>query len=216
MGRKSTTPLISLSASLLAVWFKVEDEGCHHFKCPMFARGLPLKPHTAYSMKVVHLETPEWSLLPWPGSTYPRRLRWRVAFWAIVVTRVQANDWSTYSSGNQWEINPYSWWLNKTPLKNMFVTLGINSPKIGVNIKHIWVATTQDPETRPAICWAISGYFSDDDSFSGQLWLLLNPAVYIVVEPWWSWIRVGCWIRVCSGNSSGQISIIPIPELRGF
>ena len=135
MGRKSTTPLISLSASLLAVWFKLEDEGCHHFKCPMFARGLPLgtfggwhgcflygaalaqrtlKPHTAYSMKVL----PSWNawmiLAPMARLNIPKTgKRWRVAFWAIVVTRVQANDWSTYSSGNQWEINPYSWWLNQ-------------------------------------------------------------------------------------------------------
>lgn len=98
MGRKSTTPLISLSASLLAVWFKVEDEGCHHFKCPMFTRGLPLKPHPAYSIGVVHLETPEWSLLPWPGSTYPRRaIVGGSPFGQIVVTRVQAKDWSTFS-----------------------------------------------------------------------------------------------------------------------
>ena len=32
---------------------QVEDEGCHHFKIAhVFFRGLPLKPHPAYSMKV--------------------------------------------------------------------------------------------------------------------------------------------------------------------
>ena len=36
-----------------------------------------------------------------------------------------------------------AWWLNQPIWKNMLVKMGSSSPRFGVNIKNIWVATTQ-------------------------------------------------------------------------
>ena len=125
--------------------------------------------------------------------------RWRVAFWAPSLSSgSRPMTGQPTLKGNQWEINPYSCWLNQ-PLWNICSSNWIISPKIGVNINNIWVATTQDPESRPAIFWAISWLFQWRRLFFG--------ATLVVVESGGN--LFGCWTLM-------KLNLVPLLNLVGL